>query len=644
MTSLDHGDTAHNKNPLNKKLQKILNPKFLSDIDTQDALLALSDFFPENNVRSRRKLRSDTELRGLRLNEEFLASLETVNSALEQLSVEVKSIDSCYKDMTARLGETRERCAEVLEQTATLQKEMQQVEKRSLLLDAFCHKFQLSSQETQLLEQADEVGPSFFQALRKVQHIHTDCQTLIRSSDLHVGLEIMESMAGIQERAYENLFRWCQRTCRSFTGEFPVFTHELKNALQIVSQREALRVYVLDDYVTTRRSSLVRSFIDSLTLGGPGGNPKPIEMHSHDPVRYASDLLGWLHQAMASENELLVALLLQDIPDSVVSVDKSEIPMLLNRICEGASHMVKVRLEQILSNVIDSMDLFRISNNIRFYQNVYHGFLGDNSELLKFVADMYELSLKLFAKHLNGHASKLLESVSEPPFDLEPTIQFTESLTLLRSILSLENTSVAPLEGNRPLLHTIYESLVAPLIEYATISASLDSTLSQAELLIYQINCCDRLHQGLALYYSTGEETGFEKLLVQLQTHQDRLIQEQASFFLSKAKLNIIHMHYLTADKSYEGALSLYSGLESDSLLQAILSLQQLLALPDQHPIPQLDCLRSKKIRDYILGSGMRLVCDFYTSLHSSISDPSNGYGDLKDKLHQPSEIEHLLL
>ena len=643
MTSLDQGDTGHNKNPLNKKLQKILNPKFLSDSETQEALLALSDFFPENNVRSRRKLRSDTELRGLRLNEEFLSSLEAVNSAMEQLSAEVRGVDSCYLDMRARLGETRDRCAEVLDQTATLQREMQQVEKRALLLDAFTQRFQLSPEETQLLSQAEEVGPAFFRALEKARYIHSDCQTLIRSSELRAGLEIMESMAALQERAYENLFRWCQRACRGCSGEFPLFSAELRSALHIVSQRDALRGYVLDDYVTTRRSSLVRSFIDSLTLGGPGGNPKPIEMHSHDPVRYASDLLGWLHQAMASENELLVALL-QGEQDSATPVDKLEVPMLLNRICEGASHMVKVRLEQILSNIIDSMDLFKISNNIRFYQNVYHGFLGVDSELLKFVSDMYELSLKLFAKHLNGHASKLLEGVSGPPFDLEPTIQFTETLTLLRSILSLENTSVAPLEGNRPLLHTIYESLVAPLIDYATISASLDSTLSQAELLIYLVNCCDRLHQGLTLYYRTGEETGIERLLAQLQGHQDRLIQEQASFFLSRAKLDAIHTLYLEAQRSHEGSLSLYPGLEPGPLLQALLSLQQLLARPDQHLIPQLDCLRSKRIRDCVLASGMRLVCDFYTSLHSSISDPSNGYGDLSEKLHPPSEIENLLL
>lgn len=31
---------------------------------------------------------------------------------------------------------------------------------------------------------------------------------------------------------------------------------------------------------------MVRGFIDALTRGGLGGTPRPIEMHSHDPLRY----------------------------------------------------------------------------------------------------------------------------------------------------------------------------------------------------------------------------------------------------------------------------------------------------------------------------------------------------------------------
>lgn len=44
--------------------------------------------------------------------------------------------------------------------------------------------------------------------------------------------------------------------------------------------------YTLDEFGTARRSAVVRGFIDALTRGGLGGTPRPIEMHSHDPMRY----------------------------------------------------------------------------------------------------------------------------------------------------------------------------------------------------------------------------------------------------------------------------------------------------------------------------------------------------------------------
>ena len=54
--------------------------------------------------------------------------------------------------------------------------------------------------------------------------------------------------------------------------------------------------YVLDEYCAARRQLLVRSFVDALTVGGPGGTPRPIELHAHDPSRYIGDMLAWLHQ------------------------------------------------------------------------------------------------------------------------------------------------------------------------------------------------------------------------------------------------------------------------------------------------------------------------------------------------------------
>lgn len=52
-----------------------------------------------------------------------------------------------------------------------------------------------------------------------------------------------------------------------------------------------------------RHNALFRRFISALTRGGPGGMPRPIEVHAHDPLRYVGDMLGWLHQV---QDRLLV--------------------------------------------------------------------------------------------------------------------------------------------------------------------------------------------------------------------------------------------------------------------------------------------------------------------------------------------------
>ena len=53
---------------------------------------------------------------------------------------------------------------------------------------------------------------------------------------------------------------------------------------------------------------LVRRFINALTKGGPNGFPRPIEVHAHDPLRYLGDMLAWVHQAVASEREIVMGL------------------------------------------------------------------------------------------------------------------------------------------------------------------------------------------------------------------------------------------------------------------------------------------------------------------------------------------------
>ena len=58
-----------------------------------------------------------------------------------------------------------------------------------------------------------------------------------------------------------------------------------------------------------REKSITASFHVALTVGGPGGVPKPIEFHAHDAQRYVGDIFAWLHQAVVAERELFEGLL-----------------------------------------------------------------------------------------------------------------------------------------------------------------------------------------------------------------------------------------------------------------------------------------------------------------------------------------------
>jgi hypothetical protein len=78
--------------------------------------------------------------------------------------------------------------------------------------------------------------------------------------------------------------------------------------VRALSERPVLFKYCAEEVATARHNALFQRFITALTRGGPGGAPRPIEIHAHDPQRYVNDMLAWVHQALASEREFVVAL------------------------------------------------------------------------------------------------------------------------------------------------------------------------------------------------------------------------------------------------------------------------------------------------------------------------------------------------
>ena len=126
------------------------------------------------------------------------------------------------------------------------------------------------------------------------------------------GFELLDVLGQHQDMAYQRLFEWVKKKCDSLSENGSSSAEDIDTMLQIaIRYLRKLPIYFSqcqDLVVNSRRSQLVQRFVVALTQGGPSGQVfRAIDLHAHDAVRYIGDMLAWMHQAIASEEEFLEA-------------------------------------------------------------------------------------------------------------------------------------------------------------------------------------------------------------------------------------------------------------------------------------------------------------------------------------------------
>ncbi len=119
--------------------------------------------------------------------------------------------------------------------------------------------------------------------------------------------------------------------------------------------------------------------------------PRPIEMNAHDPRRYLGDMLAWVHQALASERELLISLFGQDnqtCTSGSHADSPSDVPSssaLLDKVLEGVCRPLKVSIHALL--VMDSFPcLFPRHQHASLKHAAVQGCVGDSKQLILAIA------------------------------------------------------------------------------------------------------------------------------------------------------------------------------------------------------------------------------------------------------------------
>ncbi|KAI8350172.1 oligomeric Golgi complex subunit 6 [Blakeslea trispora] len=616
--------------PLATKLNKVLNSSTSEDAKIKAALTALSNIsdLDENNLR--RDLQGTIEKKEIETNKKFLGAFEKVVQQFDKLELQLNQMETVCHDMKQRLVTVESQTSNMIEQANIMQKHSSICNTQIVLVDRFLEKFALTQQEIKLLSSSSEpVSHDFFDALEHLQAIHHDCQLLLSTKHQTAGRDIIESMTQYQESAYEKLHRWTQyasRTC--FGGDSIDVDTLMTKSLRALMLRPVLFQTIVDEIGSARHAAVARAFMNALTRGGPGGAPRPIELQAPDPLRYIGDMLAWVHQACASEKEMLDSLFQlpdQSIKGISVSV-KDTIDDLLSYTMEGTVRPLRSRMEQVLVLQPGAITSYKVANLIQFYAMTLSRLMRKNSTLERVLHEMTELAYKYFFKTLSAQSDRLMQSAEPPEKTLSITPAIREMTIQLKEILASYDSSLimstANTEGFSEFnFSETLDAIIEPLINACELSVS---RFEKLERDIYIVNCLHHIQNVMTPYAFTKQKR--ESIVARTNDILTDMASEEFRQLSNLAGLLPIKKILDTRDPDIP--LSSLPHMDAASLTEAMAKFDSFLVLMSADVSPQLDKLASTKHYQQVQSGAIRLLLDTYREVSEQVNDPKNGYSD----------------
>lgn len=678
---------------LSRKLKKVLETK-TDNPDLLASLGTLSSFYTDNTPRTRRNLKSTIETRSLDLNHLFLDASLPAQEALNRVEEEVNSLFKCCDQIAKVLSSCTESTGDIINTTERLKQELEITTQRQDIVSCFLRDYQLSNEEINALRDED-LNEDFFKALFHVQEIHANCKTLLRTHHQRAGLELMDMMSVYQEGAYERLCRWVHSECKKLgDNDNPEVGELLKTAVRCLKERPVLFKYCAEEVANMRHHALFRRFITALTRGGPGGLPRPIEVHAHDPLRYVGDMLGWLHQALASERELVLVLL---NPNAMIDIgptanqfsDSSRMHLktehdttvVLDRIFEGACRPFKVRVDQVLQSQPTLIVSYKLSNTLEFYNHTISELLGKDTALCNTIELLKDACQQTFFNILKSRGEKLLRYPPLVPADLSPPLALRESVSLLLEIIDTYNGMMVPASGNKPEFDPVIQALLDPIIEMCkrasethkskgssttsrrkkTIepgqsnseSSSIDAFLAKTSFNssqsletpsnIFLINCLCAIQQPLVGHDPASKYVA--NLGTMIETHINMVVDKEVESILSRCGL-LDRMGYIERSLSEQDTLPL-AGIEEMTpqlMLECLRTFFGLVTGTEGGSLPEFELIQVPRLRSDTFVHVAKALAESYELIYNAISDPKNHYPDPKLLLrHSPDQIRTIL-
>ncbi|ORY76293.1 oligomeric Golgi complex subunit 6 [Leucosporidium creatinivorum] len=556
-SSLPSTSSSSNRNPLNLKVSRLLSAN-LQDAATRAALDTLGQF--ESDVpdvpatssttatapakdgigRALRRggLRKEVDKRMAQGSRQFLDAFTDVNEKLANLQSHLDAMHVCCNEVQEQLDQANTGTRYLLEHAQGLRAQRASTTTQQTLLHLFLTRFTLSDAELRALTSRDvPVGKELFEAMDKTERIREDCRSLLSGEageGTQAGLDIMLYTSQHLDAGYQKIFKWCSFESRGFSKDALEVSGTMREAMRRLKGRKDLLDDILTLLGTTRSTSLLNTFLDALTRGGPTGLPRPIELHAHDPIRYIGDMLAWIHQTMAGEREWLESLFgvkedgrwvgsvrrwpakdAKGEGDSVKETgeeDEERLRRLLDRDMEGCGRPLKIRVLQTVKSQEGPIMSYRIATLIHFYRITMERTIGEEAGMSKVLAEITDSAYEAFFETLKAQGRSLLRFIQPPSAALTAPTPLREALSTLRELMAVYTSSL--------LLDDSLSASPSPsqtTIDFAPVlSAALDPALEMCEKMremrpsewdqaVFGVNCWEACLGALEGFGFTAE-------------------------------------------------------------------------------------------------------------------------------------------
>ncbi|CDI98238.1 oligomeric Golgi complex subunit 6 [Echinococcus multilocularis] len=584
--------------------------------------------------------------------------------------------NTCLR-INERLMSSKSRMEELINQTNVNQAKRNSVTLTHLAANAILDAFYISQEDWALLDEQnnDKSSENLLTKLQRARGIRQLIINALGVPNLPLLKDLLASSTTYIDEAFERLYQWIKSAFTPFflitVGEVSAQNFEaveisvpFRKCLRELQERPIFFKYILDEYANARRQLIVETFLHALAVGwNSGGNvtsvflSKPIEMHSHDPTRYAGDMLAWLHQAVASEKEYLCSLTSE-------KADKEIICDCLSNITGGLAHPLQLRLEQILVTEHDAVLLYQINNLLQFYANVILNLLDERATIYITLSELQALSWNLFVSALQRQTSDLLADSEPPCHDLTPSMSTVDVTRLLEAILATQDMSCAPPDVRQTKCEEVVAVVVKPLLEHYELTAralispreirkvEVEAAEGDRELppvaLVYLLNSLHSLQGTLARLAFTGPQIA--TVVERLEAALTDLTHSQAAYILSRAGLYRLY-EALNAPQESEGeevplAQRGAPGCSQDEIIDALREFNtEYLSGPDAWGLPETAQIAFPRPRNALRRRTADLVQSLYARLYEAITDPKSGYSNpWPEDLKTPEQVAGLLL